>query len=251
MSPRYGRHAPSPSEPASQDAEAPVPAADAAADNGSASDGAADVTDAGAPAAEGAAAQENGTGVYPAFTPPQPTFTAAPGGPAQPPGTVLGPAYPLDGGPWPVTQAPAPGDPATAEPPAGSGLRAAPDDVAYAESATAASPLREHPAPAPGTAARSAASTDRPLLRDSTGLRQRWQQVQSEFVDDPREAVGNAAELIEQATQALFAALRHRKRELRASWDTDPDTANRTADTEQLRLAMQRYRALFNQLCRS
>jgi hypothetical protein len=102
-----------------------------------------------------------------------------------------------------------------------------------------------------------AASLDEPVLSDATGLRERWQQVQAEFVDDPREAVGDAADLIDQTTQALVGALQQRQRDLRAGWErggTDgasATTANGTTDTERLRLMMQSYRALFNQLTRS
>jgi len=105
----------------------------------------------------------------------------------------------------------------------------------------------------------TAADLDEPLLSDATGLRARWQQAQAGFVDDPREAVGDAADLIEQAAQALVGALRQRQRQLRVMWESGPADATapadgasaaRSEDTEHLRLMMQRYRALFNQLCR-
>lgn len=103
---------------------------------------------------------------------------------------------------------------------------------------------------------RPAALTDEPLLSNAAGLRARWQQVQADFVDDPQEAVGDAADLIEQTAQALIAALRQRQRQLRIMWvrgpapaPEDEESATRAADTEHLRLVMQRYRALFNQLC--
>jgi hypothetical protein len=119
------------------------------------------------------------------------------------------------------------------------------------------------PAPAPDDAAErplaTAAGLDEPLLGDADGFRARWQRAQAGFIDDPREAVGDAADLIEQTAQALVGALRQRQRELRVLWERGPadDTAPAGgtaaasgADTEHLRLMMQRYRALFNQLCR-
>ena len=97
---------------------------------------------------------------------------------------------------------------------------------------------------------------DEALLADVAALRARWQRVQGSFVDGPREAVGDAADLIEQTAQALVGALRQRQRQLRVMWEngaapasSDSETASRGADTEHLRLMMQRYRALFNQLC--
>jgi hypothetical protein len=99
----------------------------------------------------------------------------------------------------------------------------------------------------------TAAGLDEPLLSDADGFRARWHRAQAGFIDDPREAVGDAADLIEQTAQALVGALRQRQRELRVLWERGPagDTAPADgADTEHLRLMMQRYRALFNQLCR-
>jgi hypothetical protein len=100
---------------------------------------------------------------------------------------------------------------------------------------------------------------DEPLLGDVAALRSRWQRVQAGFVDGPQEAVGDAADLIEQTAQALVGALRQRQRELRVMWERGPaddsapedsESAARASDTEHLRLMMQHYRALFNQLCR-
>jgi hypothetical protein len=118
------------------------------------------------------------------------------------------------------------------------------------------------------------ADPDGPLLSDADELRTSWPRIQAAFVDDPREAVADAAGLVEHAAQALTSALRQRQRQLRAMWDRDsmPDgvqyadsggTAPRAAapdgdrqatadgpDTEQLRLLIQRYRRLFDQLSR-
>jgi hypothetical protein len=118
------------------------------------------------------------------------------------------------------------------------------------------------------------ADLDGPLLSDADELRTSWPRIQAAFVDDPREAVADAAGLVEHAAQALTSALRQRQRQLRAVWDRDgtPDgveyadsggTASGAAapggdrqaaadgpDTEQLRLLIQRYRRLFDQLSR-
>jgi hypothetical protein len=102
------------------------------------------------------------------------------------------------------------------------------------------------------------AGLDEPLLADAAGLHARWLRVQAGFVDDPSEAVGDAADLIEQTAQAMVGALRQRQRELRVLWEHGPAgdvTSGEPAavpggDTEHLRQMMQRYRALFNQLCR-
>jgi hypothetical protein len=147
----------------------------------------------------------------------------------------------------------------------------APDDAAEREAAAATSPdlgpfdgIPAEPgaAPAAGPAwadgdrmrARplfTAAGLDEPLLADADGFRARWQRAQAGFIDDPKEAVGDAADLIEQTAQALVGALRQRQRELRVLWERGlADDTAAASDTEHLRLMMQRYRALFNQLCR-
>jgi hypothetical protein len=117
------------------------------------------------------------------------------------------------------------------------------------------------------------ADLDDPLLSDADELRTSWPRIQAAFVDDPREAVADAAGLVEHAAQALTSALRQRQRQLRAVWDRDgmpdgteyadsggtapgaaaPDGVRQAADgpdTEQLRLLLQRYRRLFDQLSR-
>jgi hypothetical protein len=207
--------------------------------------------------------------------PTRPTFTARPGGPVT--GTVPEPAPAPDDV---VADDTMPDDAVadTAVPD-----NAAPDDVVaegyainedYAadESVPPAEPAFTpaepdgYPMPAAGTGAYqavpaanglrpapAAAGPDVSLLGDAAELRTRWQHAQAGFIDDPQEAVGEAADLIEQTAQSLVIALRQRQRELRVEWERrgdpgEPDAV--TPDTEQLRLVMQRYRALFNQLCR-
>ena len=99
----------------------------------------------------------------------------------------------------------------------------------------------------------AADQTDGALLADAARLHAGWQRVQAGFVDDPREAVADAADLVEHTAEAFVGALQQRQRRLRGIWDGDgrPDgAADKMTDTEQLRLVMQRYRSLFDQLCR-
>ena len=93
-----------------------------------------------------------------------------------------------------------------------------------------------------------------PLLGDSVNLRASWQQAQAGFVDDPRAAVADAAELVEHTAQTLIGSLQQRQRALRTQWDNNGSGETRAAitgeqsDTEKLRHLMQDYRNLFNQL---
>jgi len=119
-------------------------------------------------------------------------------------------------------------------------------DVPVADTAVAEAPL------SPATDI----DPNAPLLGDSVSLRANWQQAQAGFVDDPRAAVADAAELVEHAAQTLIGALQQRQRALRTQWDDNgsgaasPSTTGDLSDTEQLRHLMQDYRNLFNQLVR-
>jgi len=99
----------------------------------------------------------------------------------------------------------------------------------------------------------AADQTDGGLLADAARLHAGWQRIQAGFVDDPREAVADAADLVEHTAQAFVGALQQRQRQLLGMWNGDgrpAGTAEQITDTEQLRLMMQRYRSLFDQLCR-
>lgn len=160
------------------------------------------------------------------------------------------------------------------------------DEHGLAEPATVDEPVTAEAVPAAATASEAtayhssaasawdaAAGLDGPLLSDTDELHASWQRIQGAFIDDPREAVADAAGLIEHIGQLLAGALRQRQQQLRALWDSDglPDGVdyadsgsaagtvssgdNRPAadggpDTEQLRLLIRRYRTLFNELCR-
>jgi hypothetical protein len=108
-------------------------------------------------------------------------------------------------------------------------------------------------APAGAVAAPAAAyDPSAPLLGDPVTLRASWQQAAAEFVDDPRAAVADAAELVEQTAQTLIGALQQRQRQMRGQWETGSDASAAPVgggtDTEELRHLMQNYRTLFNQL---
>jgi hypothetical protein len=71
-----------------------------------------------------------------------------------------------------------------------------------------------------------------------TRFRQRWQELQSDFVDDPARAVHGADDLVDEVIRELV----ERKQGLEARWRGGPD------DTEELRVAMREYRSFFDQL---
>ncbi len=85
-----------------------------------------------------------------------------------------------------------------------------------------------------------------PLLltpEDEEEFRARWQEVQNEFVDDPRDAVHTADTLVADVMQKLAATFADHKEELEGQWNRGEQ-----ADTEELRLALRHYRSFFNRL---
>ncbi|MGW4297687.1 hypothetical protein ACWEH1_32325, partial [Micromonospora chersina] len=88
--------------------------------------------------------------------------------------------------------------------------------------------------PTPGAVPTDAATLFTPEIAQD--FRDRWRDVQLRFVDDPRAAVGEAQSLVEEAIEALSAALREQKTKL-GGWQESG-----SADTEQLRVAVRGYR---------
>ncbi|MFF1631513.1 hypothetical protein ACFVXV_40230, partial [Streptomyces sp. NPDC058272] len=78
---------------------------------------------------------------------------------------------------------------------------------------------------------------------DEEGFRARWQEVQSQFVDDPRDAVHTADALVADVMQRLAATFADHKQELEGQWNRGEQ-----ANTEDLRLALRHYRSFFNRL---
>jgi hypothetical protein len=71
-----------------------------------------------------------------------------------------------------------------------------------------------------------------------TRFRERWRELQSDFVDDPARAVRAADDLVDEVIRELA----QRKQGLDEQWRDGPD------DTEELRVAMREYRSFFDQL---
>jgi len=74
-------------------------------------------------------------------------------------------------------------------------------------------------------------------------LRDRWSDVQGEFVDDPRVAVQDAHKLVTELVTELNDTFTHERSALESQWSGGGE-----ADTEGLRVALQRYRVFFNRL---
>jgi hypothetical protein len=75
------------------------------------------------------------------------------------------------------------------------------------------------------------------------GLRTRWQTIQTSFVDEPRKAVEQADSLVASAMKRLAEVFAEERSELEGQWDR-----GESVSTEDLRVALQRYRAFFDRL---
>jgi hypothetical protein len=86
---------------------------------------------------------------------------------------------------------------------------------------------------------------DMPLLAaDRTAsFTERWEQSQRSFVDDPRTSVQEADELVADVIKQLASQFAEERSRLEGQWSRGEDVS-----TEDLRLALQRYRSFFNRL---
>jgi len=84
-----------------------------------------------------------------------------------------------------------------------------------------------------------------PLFDEHEGsdLRSRWQQVQADFVDDPKASVQRADELVATSIKRLAEIFAKERSNLEATWSQGGE-----ASTEDLRQALRRYRSFFDRL---
>lgn len=74
-------------------------------------------------------------------------------------------------------------------------------------------------------------------------LRPRWADIQASFVDSPRRAVEEADKLVADATRRLADAFADARSDLEQEWDRGEEVS-----TEDLRIALRRYRTFFDRL---
>ena len=84
-----------------------------------------------------------------------------------------------------------------------------------------------------------------PLFADAelTGYRSRWSAIQTGFVDEPRRAVEQADSLVSELMTRLTDTFTNERRNLEGQWEKADKIS-----TEDLRIAMQRYRSFFERL---
>jgi len=100
-------------------------------------------------------------------------------------------------------------------------------------------------APSMPSAQERAAAQPTPLLvADETHtLRSRWDAIQTGFVDEPRHAVEQADGLVAEVMKRLAETFADERGKLEGQWSRGDNVS-----TEDLRLALQRYRSFFDRL---
>jgi hypothetical protein len=78
---------------------------------------------------------------------------------------------------------------------------------------------------------------------EAEGYRTRWGAIQTGFVDEPRKAVEQADALVAEVMTRLADVFSEERRRLEAHWERSDRVS-----TEDLRVAMRRYRSFFERL---
>ena len=91
----------------------------------------------------------------------------------------------------------------------------------------------------------AAVSAPAPLFSESemADFRSQWSKVQTGFVDEPRQTVAEADKLVASVMQRLAEGFANERSGLEKQWDRGDNVS-----TEDLRVALQRYRSFFDRL---
>ena len=112
---------------------------------------------------------------------------------------------------------------------------------AGSEMAAARQAEGERPAGTRESADRPTGSLFRP--EEAESLRSRWDGIQTQFVDEPRSAVEKADALVGDVMQRLADGFSSERARLEREWDRGEGVS-----TEDLRVALKRYRSFFDRL---
>lgn len=88
-------------------------------------------------------------------------------------------------------------------------------------------------------------TTHMPLFSDPEleEFRSQWSQIQTGFVDEPRRSVEGADKLVASLMQRIADGFANERSRLEQQWDRGDDVS-----TEDLRVALRRYRSFFDRL---
>jgi hypothetical protein len=94
-----------------------------------------------------------------------------------------------------------------------------------------------------GTAMKPEEKVELLAASEAQQLRSRWEKIQTGFVDEPRKAVQDADALVAQTTKQLADSFSRERTKLEQEWDRGDNVS-----TENLRIALRRYRSFFDRL---
>ncbi|MEV0670463.1 hypothetical protein [Mycobacterium sp. NPDC050441] len=125
------------------------------------------------------------------------------------------------------------------------GTTARPQDTDVPEFHGADRAQRAHEADSEAAEAETLSDDNALLFADEhrSGLHSRWDDVQAVFVDDPKECVQKADNLVAEVVEQLTASFADTRSRLEAQWSRGEE-----ASTEDLRVALTRYRDFFQRL---
>jgi hypothetical protein len=128
----------------------------------------------------------------------------------------------------------------------GVAARRAREEPREAVDVKSASTSQNSAAPSPHeTDRREPAKSVSPLFEstETETFRSRWHAIQTQFVDEPRRSVEQADELVAATMKRLAEVFASERENLERDWDRGEDIS-----TEELRIALQRYRSFFDRL---
>jgi hypothetical protein len=79
--------------------------------------------------------------------------------------------------------------------------------------------------------------------KEAQNFRTRWERIQGSFVDEPRKSVQDADALVGETVNRLTEVFSEERSKLEHEWDKGDSVS-----TEELRLALRRYRSFFDRL---
>ena len=89
--------------------------------------------------------------------------------------------------------------------------------------------------------------SERPTMlfpeKEANDFRHRWTDIQTDFVDEPRKSVERADELVAEVIKRLAKGFAEERSRLEGQWGRGDDVS-----TEDLRVALRRYRGFFDRL---
>ena len=94
-----------------------------------------------------------------------------------------------------------------------------------------------------GTAMKPEERSELLAADEAQKLRSRWEKIQTGFVDEPRKSVQEADALVAQTTKQLAESFSRERNELEQEWGQGDNVS-----TENLRIALRRYRSFFDRL---